>query len=401
MKTITNIFRSISDTELYKSQFTNDNSLPNILMVNPMLNQQEFYQMIFPGLVLNTAGIADVAFTSISKFEPQKTTPSQITEMEVVWANSIVFPFTVLDIQLEICQCRDINPAAKIIYFIDCEFWNHGFSRTIGTISGQQNKILAEINKNVFHNLIQCDRVVVHSDSLKTALCSWIREQEMVVDNRHDMASFDWEAFVQVIELCNDETLLNEGIVDNSKFTHRDPDHIRVFIECLDGQSINTVFKQIEMMTEDPSRKSITFFSRNNFPPHPLIQKLKSVSLQHLPRELHANQYDYYLVCGKADLYNRHRFISGDIIEMAYFGAIPVVSSPQIYNALPDKIKNSSISLSLPSFFEKINETTEEDYRARVELGFQCRNLNLFESNADTADRYLELFYNQDPINGI
>lgn len=129
MKSIIELARAMSDPYVHSNQFTNpqNNGTKNILFVNPQLSGKHLYKAFLPFFTLVNNDVK-TSVQHISKFDPKGQllggAEVDLSAEMILWAHYIVFPFTTQPLVSDVYyQIRELNPAAKIVYQIDFNFY--------------------------------------------------------------------------------------------------------------------------------------------------------------------------------------------------------------------------------------------------------------------------------------
>jgi hypothetical protein len=170
------IFNKFSDKEYLHSQYQEEGENLNILFVNPSLSGNNLYKMILPcTLMKNIEGIA-TAMTSIQRYDatnPFLTNDVEISSAQILWANTIVFPFTTEPLHKIFDGIRNINPDIKIFYNVDFNCFdlppNHVYQKIFSP------ERLATVDSNI----ICADNVIVANAQLGQVLAQRIKRLVM------------------------------------------------------------------------------------------------------------------------------------------------------------------------------------------------------------------------------
>ncbi|HON92779.1 MAG TPA: hypothetical protein PKZ07_14525 [Sedimentisphaerales bacterium] len=150
----------------------------NILFVRPDLSGSCYYRMILPGihlqgLVLDPGdvhyGKVSVAFTNIEPYNVTKryrvADPVSLTARQIIWADTIVFPFLTADLYEVFNQIKRINASAQIVFHVD-------FDPELVPASSPYKEAFNDIAVgNIYRNMEAADAVAVTSVALANHLC--------------------------------------------------------------------------------------------------------------------------------------------------------------------------------------------------------------------------------------
>lgn len=379
------LLESVKSIEGYKSQFA-ANENPNILFVDPVLSSHDYYTMILPALALNTFDLANIAFTDLSKFiESNDRKPLQnLTAAEVVWGNSIVFPFSLVEYRLEENHLFDIikktNPAIKIFTVIESDFSSKSFFEDFYSNledpnkKTKKNEIKQFVDQQILENIKRSDILICHSFLLKTKIEKYLSDNNLEIP-------------VKKVPLLNSKALIFEGIEETVKnYQLNDPNNIKVYVDFTDTASQSKFKKNV--LKNAP--ENVTFFSRNCNIVSPNLKTFRNCTISHFYKEIYQNSYDYYLIYGSSNEHKISQFHEGKILDFCYFGGIPVVINPNIFKSLDIKIGNLTHHMKESDFVEllKLN-----DFDERYKLSKQkLTGSENFECNEITAKVYYDLF---------
>lgn len=131
MKPLIDLKNKIKDRGFFLSQFQQRGE-KNILFVNPMLSGKHLYKMLLPYFKLPQLTECRTAVTGLSEFDMHEQLVgyksidimnNPDSETMIKWSTHIVFPFVLQPLSEIYDYIRDINPACKIIYNIDFNFY--------------------------------------------------------------------------------------------------------------------------------------------------------------------------------------------------------------------------------------------------------------------------------------
>jgi hypothetical protein len=128
MKSVLDLTKAITDDDYYREQFSSGAD-KNILFVEPQLTSKHLYKFILPFFSFYNERVF-TAITGLDKYDPYKQIvgiETNLNQKQIKWANYIVFPFTTMDLTKEygVYQAiREVNPDAKIVFFIDFNFYD-------------------------------------------------------------------------------------------------------------------------------------------------------------------------------------------------------------------------------------------------------------------------------------
>lgn len=126
MKQVMDIYKEIQNPQFLDGQISEIHWNKNVLFLNPQLNGRHFYKYILPYILMFEYDVWGTAITSMGKYKPNKEyelSDVPINSRQILWADYIVFPFTYQDLQPIYKQIKSINPAIKIIFNVDFNYY--------------------------------------------------------------------------------------------------------------------------------------------------------------------------------------------------------------------------------------------------------------------------------------
>ena len=167
MKAVLDLTKAIKNKGYYDDQFKGSGTEKNILFVSPQLTSKHLYKFILPFFSFYNKKI-NTAITDLSKYNPFEqivTLNSNLTNVEIQWANYIVFPFTTMDLTKEYGlydAIREVNPNCKIVFFVDFNYYELPQSHPHKELFTFENII-----NNVEMNILMSDLCLVSNLQLK------------------------------------------------------------------------------------------------------------------------------------------------------------------------------------------------------------------------------------------
>lgn len=126
MQKIIDLKTKIKDEDYFQGQFVSDDELKNILFISPQLIGSHFYKYILPYFNLYESGAANTALTGLIDYNPTKRFTDHgmpLISPQIVWADVIVFPFTLQPLTEIVETIKEINPGVVIYYHLDYNFY--------------------------------------------------------------------------------------------------------------------------------------------------------------------------------------------------------------------------------------------------------------------------------------
>lgn len=386
MKLINKLLTDVSEKETYKQQFV-VNELKNILFVDPILSSHDFYNMILPAVALNSFDKANVAFTNINKFvSDSDKNIVQLSDAEILWADVMVFPFTLIKYEADgfplFDEIRKIKPEMKIIFLVETNFWNNLFSSKLYKHAGKQKLFSEFVLENILFNIKTSDKVLVHNENLKNDL------QLLLIKNKIEKP-------ICVNLFGNNFETLIEGFTQPKKYKYRDPFQIKIVVELLDESDFDSLLKNV---IEKSSDKCLFFV--NTKVKHTKIVNLKQATITHWYKELYLHNYDYQLIYGNCNVLNKSRFIFGKILDASFFAVHTLINSKSLFDYLPKEAKKMCSFKNTKQTIELFDEVDEKAFRERLLLVSKSKEASSQEfefSNEESSqiiEKYIENYLN-------
>lgn len=227
----------------------------NVLFINPEATGANFYKIFVPFWVLKKAQPLSTAITGWTKFNPVKRfkndSKTPIRSRQIVWADTIVIPFTNQPLKDFMEASRIVNPNTRILFHVDFDFIDipedHPLKEAFDTDS---------IN-NVIQNIMSCDTTVVSNPKLASHLITRLKE----LGHEADRDNFA----VQL--LCVDEETMLDGVQQPKS---KDPDHFNLLVLANDNQisDMETISKAlIKAKEKHGNYLKIIYFGANKNKP--------------------------------------------------------------------------------------------------------------------------------------
>lgn len=350
MKALNIIQKSIKTVEGYKNQFVY-NDKPNLLLVDPCLKTYDYYAAFLPAITMYECDACNIAFTNIRKFI-EDVENINLSPFEIKWANTIVFPFSLMPL-FNLDNFRDeikkINPEITIIYNVEIDFTNHDLLKELKS-QLQVNVSLLEFAKKIEqHQLINinsADIIVTHSQHLKNKLQKSTKNKKLKVE---------------IIPIANDQNFIRQGLKpEMSKTIFRDSNETKVYIEFSSIEDENDFIENIL----DKSPDNIVFYSRSK---NNKFLKLKPTTITHKYKELYMYNFDFYVLYSKNSSHDFLNIKIGELLDAAMFGAVPVVVNNKFKSYIQKWHKGHDYIVYFTP--DKLLELISIDYNNRIKLG--------------------------------
>jgi len=127
MKIVNDLYKNVREVKWYLEQFSYSKStgVKNVLFIDPIMMNFDFYTMIIPYLALaEEPEKYQTAITGLYRFSEIETKPqTRLTESQVKWADVIVIPNQLEWFGQLNSEIREVNPNAKIIQTLEFDFY--------------------------------------------------------------------------------------------------------------------------------------------------------------------------------------------------------------------------------------------------------------------------------------
>ena len=338
MKIVNELYHKSKDISFLKSQFNEDPDKTNILFVDPVLMNFDFYTMIMPYLALEQSGKIQTATTTLYLYKDMETKPpTVIHEMEVRWADVIVFPMTLEpfgDKDELFSYLRQIKPEIKIIMTCEFDFYSitndhylleedliksymvrSGHEITAKSIREKRNQMKLKIQNTLTNNYQAVDRILVLNHNLKNKLIAKgyqdVKYVPILLSTDHVLANVDYSEtlgtkFAPKLIIISVE--LNESTRQSFK------PFIPVFKNLKDQHGFKC---RIIIMGDDPKK----YFEDLDFE----YEHIGKSSLVHHFKAIVKSSADIHLALNKKSEYSSHSESIYSFVERGLL-AIPLVS---------------------------------------------------------------------------
>lgn len=390
MKILHDIQNKIATAEGYKHQFI-VNDKQNLLIVDPIMSIHDYYTMIFPALSLHSSELCNIAFTNILKYEDlENRRVTELSDTDVIWANTIVFPFTLdslqyYDNQHLFAAIRKLNPEIKIITVVQDAYFSPLFTkRLLKSFQEKQThtaiaEITAQITKNINSSIVNADKVIVHGEALKTALTDYLKSKKIK------------KKPIEIMPLFQSYSVISEGMdPEKRKNKFRDPKFINVLID------IDEDYKNVKSFLStvvDPAKPHIRFYTYHPSIKHKKVNNLKTASLTKWYTDLFQNCFDYTVYLAEVNDFTRSTFYFGSIIDTSMMGAIPIFLNKNFHESNINPIDSSELTtlMDSKSFLEKINENIFDNRVKEYKMVFEATEE--FSIDKDRCEQYFKVFF--------
>lgn len=347
MKALNVIQNSIKTIDGYKKQFVS-NDKPNLLIVDACLKTYDYYSSFLPGITMFECDACNLAFTNIRKFI-QDSVSINLSDMEIKWADTIVFPFSTMPLFNDLdfrTKIKEINPKITIVYNVEVDFTNIDFLKQLKKdlkIEATINEIKSKIIEHQKININQSDIVISHSNYILE------KTEKNIPGNKSKLKLFP---------ICNDQEFVRQGLKpEMSKTIFRDLKEIKVYVEFSSLELENNFIENVLEKSPD----NIVFYSRSK---NNKFIKLKPTTITHKYKELYMYNFDYYILETGSEANNFLNCKIGELLDAAMFGAVPIITSSNFKNHLKKYHASHDYITYLDN--NQVLEFIQSDYETRI-----------------------------------
>lgn len=383
MKALNNLKNILESVDGYKHQFVT-NELTNILIVDPVMSRFDFYSLILPAIQLQISGLANVAFTGISKFtDSSEKKPVNLTDVEVKWSDVIVFPFSLDDYNFESVHLFDTiktqNPSVKIIFICEVLFSHSKFNASvisdfnkinaIKATKAQQEVIVEYVQRGVREKIMKADKVIVPNGNILKEVLK-IDKNKLV----HNILPLNYNEIIR-------QGLTVEELKDEKIMEFLSLDEVRVLIHFVNiGKASDSFIKNVVSKAPD----NVIFYSQSKIKG---IELLPKCSITHWYKVLFLHSFDFTFFVGDFNKYDiNSQYLDGVIVDSLFMRSVPVVTNKNFESVL--SVKDFE---SIPE--ENLLNLLKMKIQDRVDLNFKySQKIKDHEVNSEKIDDYSRLF---------
>lgn len=336
MKIINDLYKNVREVKWYTQQFESKSGIKNILFIDPVMMNFDFYTMIIPYLALaENEDKFNTAITGLYKFSEIETKPqTRLSEFQVRWADVIVIPnqlepFTDLNDEI-----RSVNPDVKIIQTLEFDFYeisnDHYLLENshLETILKKRNEPVTIKSKNELRpklkeyiinrleeNLKFADRVIVLNGNLLNKL-----KEKGFEDIQYCPILIDQQTFLENLDYKDAlGTRLTTGMLTLScELREHTKSAFKEFIPLFNKlqKTHKTKFKLV-VLGDDPQKvfKGIEL-DYTNLPTGSIVSQLKRIW---------KSSADIHLILNKKNVYSANSETLYSFVDRGMFG-IPIAT---------------------------------------------------------------------------
>ncbi len=229
MKNIFDLKHAISNKEYLSSQFSEEKKREkNIVFVNPQLSDKHLYKMLLPVCWFKDKKESPIAtaITGLSAFNTESQLFgegewNQLTDDMIRWATTIVLPFTVQPLVMDLyARIRNINPKVIIVYNVDFNFYELSEKHPYRYIF-EEETVIDAVEDNMYH----CDVIMVSNFALQDYLHRVFQE---LLENKYkdtprraytESLKIEWQQLYtdEAIVMSNVDYVIQKSISSTSK----------------------------------------------------------------------------------------------------------------------------------------------------------------------------------------
>jgi glycosyltransferase involved in cell wall biosynthesis len=350
MKVFNDIFRDISDSEIFENQFKEIHWNKNVLFINPQLNGRHFYKYLMPYISMYEYDAWSTAVTSIDRYKPlYEYEPIKIplNSMKILWADYIVFPFTLDDLTESYNNLRKINPQINIVFNVDFNYYELSKQHPLFKEFEERNAI-DNIEKNIFYS----DLTLTTNTKLTDSLLDKFKELSSTKFK-------DLESYVSIgtFPLFIDSEIILENVeLKQVKLPAEEQNKIRVGIIATNytWEDINSYKEQLQKVQDELGDKIVFFVygfdgidlntKKSCFPDNFKFEYIKPSTIVHYFKQLKNLRLDLLFIPLRKNNFNETSENYNKFLEAGLFNIPTMVYDIFPYNQI---IKNGDNGILL------------------------------------------------------
>lgn len=363
----------------------------NIVFVNPSLTGNNFYKLVLPCMMLKNVNGVYTALTGIHKYNPTKrfvSRESPLSSPQLLWADTIVFPF--VDEPLGQCftDIRRINPGIKIIFSMDFNIYELHETHPYKKYFSSKEQI-----QNIDVNIANADEVIVTNVLLEKYLNARMKLFTPKVTTK-----------VTTIPILFDEATQTGQMEEPKQEEKKQDTKLRIGVMATDAhltelKSYNTTLKTISKKFADKA-EIIVFGTNPNLPE--FKDAVKGYSFIHeypVPitlyyEKLSALKFDVVIMLTSDSEFCKTSEDHKKFIDLS-LNKVPVITlnSPPYSNIFPEKTQPAFVVKHKTDIVRQI-ESIITDRKLAVSMGASAYKFVLQTSGYDEKNyaRLLSIF---------
>ena len=402
MKVVNDLYYNIKEVPFYKSQFIDDPKKKNILFVDIIMSNFDFYTMMIPYLALGGEDSEyQTAVTGMYRYSEINDIPEKyLSEHEVKWADVIVIGMSLEQFNGEgrlYDELREINPDIVIIQTVEYDFYeikkdHHDLDFTpeeMQNFTGKQKKELQQgmIDRHE-DNCRGADRLIVLNPNLANKLIAKgfkdVRWCPIYIDEETFKANID---FAETLGLKNTDGIvfLSCELIDSTRSAFKE--YIPIF------QKLKKKYKEkfrLVVIGKNPNR----IFPDLGFQ----VDRLQRGSIVNQFRAIVRSSADIHLILNKKNEYSNNTESMYTYIERGLFG-VPIVSIPvSPYKEIIDNKVNGYLIKSRGDLESLVKEFMKDKEGLR-EVSSKLKNdiVAQFQLDEEKRDNLIRIFFDVNP----
>ena len=241
---INNFKKDEQSIDFINSQFDEPHTNKNVLFVSPQLNGRNFYKYIMPYILLYEYDIMGTAIIGLDKFKQNNEydfTKIPLYSKQILWADFIVFPFSIQNLSPLYENIRYINPEVKIVYNVDFNYYLLGKTHPLyEQFNNEESKSILE------DNIFFADLCVTTNQELSKFLAKKFEEEL----NETKYRGIESNVEIATLPLLIDEDLIMENFEKVKPNIDSDsdaiPDEEEIYEEEIDEVEVLDEVEEIE-----------------------------------------------------------------------------------------------------------------------------------------------------------
>lgn len=403
MKILSDLYKKIRTVNFNKNQFTEDDSKMKVLFIDPAMSSFDWYTCLLPYIGLPETNVITAATKIYRESELDKKEDTVLTRQEILWADVIVFPWSLEklsgsdseDRPMIFQDLRKINPAIKIIFTVEFDFYS--ITKDHYLLKGRP-KLKNDIISRLDENCAGADRLIVLNEKLAKKLT------EMGFED------------VRTLPLLFDKDTITENV--DYKDTLGVKNALKMFVLSVDLNEYNysnlkdfiPVFEKIKKKHKDNFK--LVFIGddpKQHYPKFNMVYThLKRGSIVHKYKSILKSSADCHLVLNKKTTYYQNSDIIADYMERGVFD-IPIISmNTHPFNEIISNNKNGFLlnrrmdllkivdnniddKTNLCTIYANIKQDLSESHQIDMEqLSYVEHQFVSFEEKSPSTDENIE-----------
>lgn len=387
---INNFKKDEQSIEFINNQFEESHFSKNVLFVSPQLNGRNFYKYIMPYILLYEYDVMGTAMIGMDKFKPNNEydfTNIPLYSKQILWADYIIFPFSVQNLSPLYENIRYINPEVKIVYNVDFNFYLLGKTHPLHDKFNNEETI-SVLEDNIFF----ADLCLTTNMELSKYLAKKFSDEL----NETKYKGIESNVEIATLPLLIDEPLIMENIeqskpapttpptpaTENSEKVEPASESLKIGIIASNytWEDLNSYKEQLKEAQEKFGDK-VTFHvigydgidlktKKNCFPTDFKFEYIKPCTIIHYYKQLKSLELDLVFIPLRKNDFNETSENYNKMLEAGLFNIPVMVSDIFPYNQIIKDAENGIILKNKKDFVLKLEHfLTAKDELKRIGLG--------------------------------